>query len=900
MVALVNWLKQTVASRANGNPLGFSHCLILGGCGSGKSRLLHCWFGESLNEDAWQDDKAVVSQVHEGGATLAACGLSDVRAWVRPFRCLSTGQRARARLARLISSRKTFDDFTSTVNRDVGKSLASAIGRYISRQRLRGLVFATPHADVVSFLQPSFVVQVHKSGAGFIAATVHWRHTDLLGEVPKPQLIFSSPYPVRLRAGGKKVHWIAPKDVENSYKRSLRRHLEQNKARRLKAGPCPFCEGGTKAKGHFGSCVKRPQKDRRKNVGQLRSCKDVTTAEAKQRLKRKKRKEARRKFRLLKDAELLGISFSKRFGKHGVFRGCVTEVFEDPEAQTLFHVTYNDGDVEDLNRKELRALVTAANLDAHLQSKMLKQLRNAKPKPENESTSDIPTVEGEWLTSTVKLDKAVQAAIEPFDFIFTGVSRFRMPVLPQQAFHLLHEGGMGLLVGPSGSGKTVLLNKFGEASANIDWPTDRSVRDIVSSTLLDIACLPGDCRDRPFGDLSNGEKFLATLARTLQCQTEEGEGVLLVDEFTSTLDRGLARTLCLSLAKYYRRCKHSRGLLLATCHYDVKQWLQPTWCFDTQSAVFITDVQETGNANNSFSLEEVQPDDCSKCVADMWFKPPKLDLTIVECSHAMWEIFKDHHYLSGYVHVSARCFLAHCRGRLIGILCRMGFPGSNRIDVCREHRLVVLPDFQGLGIGPRFSDAMGAMHLRQGLRYLSRTAHPRLAGYRHRSKMWRPVKTTNGKKLQKSFLVDQVRCALMAKRIAFSYEYAGDMDQRLAYYARAKPEAAEQFTRRLGTEAASTRELHAMIREEREQRTIELHEAVAEVERLRVLESLSAEECGLLSRWEGVVKRIRLLIDALVEPLPADDEDWESSDEAYDDEDCWAKGGENEVRSDEQ
>lgn len=54
----------------------------------------------------------------------------------------------------------------------------------------------------------------------------------------------------------------------------------------------------------------------------------------------------------------------------------------------------------------------------------------------------------------------------------------------------------------------------------------------------------------------------------------------------------------------------------------------------------------------------------------------------------------------------------------------------------REHRLVVLPEFQGLGIGSRLSDATGARVLRKGRRYSSRTAHITLRNQRQSSNLW--------------------------------------------------------------------------------------------------------------------------------------------------------------------
>jgi len=50
----------------------------------------------------------------------------------------------------------------------------------------------------------------------------------------------------------------------------------------------------------------------------------------------------------------------------------------------------------------------------------------------------------------------------------------------------------------------------------------------------------------------------------------------------------------------------------------------------------------------------------------------------------------------------------------------------------RESRLVVLPEYQGLGLGTRFSDEVAQCHLDAGLRYSGITAHPRLGPYRDR------------------------------------------------------------------------------------------------------------------------------------------------------------------------
>ena len=53
----------------------------------------------------------------------------------------------------------------------------------------------------------------------------------------------------------------------------------------------------------------------------------------------------------------------------------------------------------------------------------------------------------------------------------------------------------------------------------------------------------------------------------------------------------------------------------------------------------------------------------------------------------------------------------------------------------------MLPEFQGLGLGPGLSNATGARLVALGFRYISRTAHPRFGAYREASPLWEPTKS---------------------------------------------------------------------------------------------------------------------------------------------------------------
>jgi ABC-type ATPase with predicted acetyltransferase domain len=54
---------------------------------------------------------------------------------------------------------------------------------------------------------------------------------------------------------------------------------------------------------------------------------------------------------------------------------------------------------------------------------------------------------------------------------------------------------------------------------------------------------------------------------------------VLLDEFTSVLDRQVAQVAAGAFARSWRR--GDRRAILVTCHYDVLEWVQPDWWIDT-------------------------------------------------------------------------------------------------------------------------------------------------------------------------------------------------------------------------------------------------------------------------------------------------------------------------------
>jgi energy-coupling factor transporter ATP-binding protein EcfA2 len=349
------------------------------------------------------------------------------------------------------------------------------------------------------------------------------------------------------------------------------------------------------------------------------------------------------------------------------------------------------------------------------------------------------------LYTSVKLDENLINAIQPFDYNFNGNSVFELPDF--NAPKRDNSWAIGLIVGSSGSGKTSLLKHYYGITNDPDWNPELAIVSQVEQQKLSAVGLnsvPSWCR--PFHVLSNGEQFRARLARILDSNVS-------IDEFTSVIDRTVAKSSCHATQRYIRQNNIS-GVVFSTCHYDIIEWLQPDWIFDTQ----------TGVLTSRRSLRS----------------RPEIQLEIYSCTTEWWEVFRHHHYLDDKINKSARCFLGLYDTKPIAFGSALAYPSGTVKNAWREHRTVVLPDYQGLGIGVRFSDFIAKLFTDSGHRYFSKTAHPRMGEYRNRSPLWKA--TSKNGRARKDYLYipkgdkirkEDKRKEIDAVRTCYSHEYLG-------------------------------------------------------------------------------------------------------------------------------
>lgn len=262
---------------------------------------------------------------------------------------------------------------------------------------------------------------------------------------------------------------------------------------------------------------------------------------------------------------------------------------------------------------------------------------------------------------------------------------------------------VGLIVGPSGSGKTQIARKlFGDAvdrpvvwtdrSIIEDFPSDISVAEI-SETLGSVGFNTIPAWLRPHAVLSNGEKFRADVARRL-CDTS---GLIVIDEFTSVVDRQVAQVASHAIQKRVRAT--GRQLVAVSCHFDVIDWLQPDWILEP--------------AGMKFSRRLLR-------------RRPAVEVEIRRVSYDLWSLFAPFHYLTAKLSKSCRCFAMFVEGRPVAFAGIGPFPHPKVRDIRQLSRLVTLPDYQGLGFGPMLSEKMGAIYRALNLRLRYYPAHPAL------------------------------------------------------------------------------------------------------------------------------------------------------------------------------
>ncbi len=319
------------------------------------------------------------------------------------------------------------------------------------------------------------------------------------------------------------------------------------------------------------------------------------------------------------------------------------------------------------------------------------------------------------LTTTTEISERVQSILTQFDVTADLATETHLYAMPE----INSDWNIGLIVGTSGSGKTTMLRRFGKFEQH-DWLDHICVADHLSNpvdSLTGVGLNSVPSWLRPYHALSTGEQHRADLAWTL----DSGGGI--VDEFSSVVDRNVARSSAHAVRRYI--AAHGGQFVFASCHRDVIAWLGPDWIVDLD--------------RGRYSL---RPREC--------LQRQPLTMVIRRVKRQSWRLFAKHHYLSGDLHGFAVCYGAFIDAQFVGFCAVLPFPNGHLRGAWREHRTVVLPEWQGFGIGPRLADAVAGIEAGKGHLMYTKVAHPSLIRHRDASPLWERLRGSQNRTGTKS------------------------------------------------------------------------------------------------------------------------------------------------------
>lgn len=266
---------------------------------------------------------------------------------------------------------------------------------------------------------------------------------------------------------------------------------------------------------------------------------------------------------------------------------------------------------------------------------------------------------------------------------------------------------IGLIVGASGSGKTTLAHKmFGEDCFKtaldpnlpvIDQLPQSLEYDQCAELLAGIGLTSVPCWIRPVKTLSNGQRARAEAALLMAAASEK---VTVIDEWTSVVDRTVAKVMSHCVQKFAR--KNNKRLILLSCHYDVIEWLNPDWIIDCNKQVFI-------------DRRLLQPIERQR--------REKLEFGIKQVDRSAWKYFSKYHYLSedmpggftktyglfyGVEQIGFQCFANYVPTR------------KNSVPIFHSNRTVIHPDYAGFGLGIRLINETSRIVHDQGFKVMAK------------------------------------------------------------------------------------------------------------------------------------------------------------------------------------
>ncbi|WP_131667394.1 GNAT family N-acetyltransferase [Psychrobacter pygoscelis] len=319
---------------------------------------------------------------------------------------------------------------------------------------------------------------------------------------------------------------------------------------------------------------------------------------------------------------------------------------------------------------------------------------------------------------------------------------------------------VGLIVGASGSGKTTLAKQiFGDEVFDFKYdptkpvieqfPDDMSY-DECAKLLSGIGLTSVPCWIRPIYTLSNGQT-----ARAIAALQMASSDVFVVDEWTSVVDRTVAKAMSNCLQKFAR--KNNKTVIALSCHYDVFEWLNPDWMIDCNKQEYVE----------------------RRLLWQDYKRQERLEFTIRECDSKSWKYFSKYHYLSQtlpFGHV--RFYGMYHNNEQIGFICYANYVPyqKNKGKKMQMHfnRVVIHPDYVGLGLGEYLINETAREMSKQGFDVRSKfSSVPTHKILQRTPKLWKLINVQRFAKINTKGTNRKPNQGFRDKVKTYSYQYLG-------------------------------------------------------------------------------------------------------------------------------
>ena len=152
---------------------------------------------------------------------------------------------------------------------------------------------------------------------------------------------------------------------------------------------------------------------------------------------------------------------------------------------------------------------------------------------------------------------------------------------------------------------------------------------------------------------------------------------------------------------------------------------------------------------------------------------PQKRYEIRKCDRGEWAKFRRYHYLNTELASACRCFGVYDGDNIIGFMGVLHQPHGVNTRLKRVSRLVILPDYQGIGIGYKFLCAVAEMYKSQGWQFSIVTSAKNLIHKLYHSDAWQMIRVSYNRCSSVRLSIDYKRKSMRDKCKTASFKYRG-------------------------------------------------------------------------------------------------------------------------------